>query len=113
MTEVVPPKAPIIAYNLLLEGNKIGEFSNEMELAMAAARYAAFNGKDNTSVEIMKDGVVVDELFNYWALKLPDIFIFANKTLAELNVLSAQVSDLQKKYKELKDGPAPVEAPKQ
>lgn len=112
MTEVVPPKAPVTTYNLRVEGNKIGEFGSEMDLAMAISRYIAFNGRDNTHVDVLKDGVQGDCYREYFSLKLPDLFIFANKALADMSVLNAKVNDLQNKYKELKDlvSPPPVEA---
>ena len=112
MSEAVEAKAkPVISYDLMVAGNKIGEFSNEMELAMACSRYIIFNGGDNTTVRITQDGNVIDEVENYWATKLADLFIFANKTMADLNVVSAKLADLQNKYKELKELVSPTAEP--
>jgi hypothetical protein len=109
MTDAVEKEVhkPVVIYSLMVHGSKIGEFTNEMELAMAVSRFCSFNKENDSEIQIEEDGKIVYQGKDYWSLKLADLFIFANKTLADLNVLGAQVRDLQVKYKALEESLKP------
>jgi hypothetical protein len=101
-TESTPAKAPVVIYKLYVSDTLIGEYNNEIEMAMAASKFISMNGEDNTTVQIYKDGQKWGKtIHSYWANKLPELFLFANQIVAQINALNAQLEELKELSKNI------------